>query len=250
MKNKSNLANFFWHGDLTFYETACISSFVDHGFEVNVWSYQNLALPEGATLKDAKEILPIEQLTAYTQNKQSQNLAAFSDVFRFTMLHEVGGWWFDADCVCLRPVEDFVKLTENKKVVGGRENDQWVACGAIFFSDKVTSKLFLDELHKRCKENNNQFKGWGWIGPKMFTEVINKNNLFDQTCSPETFYPVSWKDYKFLFETDKIDVVNNMCSEAYTCHLWNELFRRDGIDKNQIPLDNSWLYNLYKKYIK
>jgi hypothetical protein len=250
VKNNSNLANFFWHGDLTNYENICISSFVEHGFEVNVWSYQNLKLPTGANLKDAREILPIEHLTAYTQNKQEKNLAAFSDVFRFTMLHKVGGWWFDTDCVCLKPVDDFIKLAENKKVVAGKENDQWVACGAIFFEDDNISKLFLDELQKRCIENNNKFKGWGWIGPKLFTEVVQRNNLFDQMCSPDTFYPVSWKDYLFLFQPDKLEVINNMCSNAYTCHLWNELFRRDGIDKSQFPLENSWLDFLYKKYIK
>ena len=249
MKNKNNLANFFWHGNLTFYEMACISSFVEHGFEVNVWSYQNLNVPKGANLKDAREILPIEHLTAYTQNKQEKNLAAFSDVFRFTMLDKIGGWWFDADCVCLKSVEEFKKLTEKRNVVGGKENDEWVACGAIFFDNKETSNLFLNELHKRCKENNNKFKGWGWIGPKMFTEVIKKNNFSDQMCPPETFYPVSWKDYPMLFQPGNTEVINNMCSKAYTCHLWNELFRRDNIDKSQIPPEGSWLYHLYRKYV-
>jgi hypothetical protein len=250
VKNKSNLANFFWHGNLTLYETACIASFVKHGFDVNVWTYQDLKIPKGAILKDAREILSIDHLTAYTQNKQPQNLAAFSDVFRFTMLHKVGGWWFDTDCVCLKSVDKFVKLTQNRKVIGGKEDDRWVACGAIYFADNSISELFLNELNNRCQEYNNKFKGWGYIGPKMFTEVINKHNLFNEMCSPNTFYPVSWKDYPLLFQEDKKQLIDELCKDAFTCHLWNELFRRDGIDKNKLPVTGSWLDQLFNEYIK
>lgn len=249
MKNKPNLANFFWHGTLTNYELVCIKSFVEFGFDVNVWSYQDLILPSGAKLMNAREILSIDHLTAYTQNKQPQNLAAFSDVFRFTMLDNVGGWWFDTDCLCLRSVDDFVKLTNNRRVVAGLEDSQYVACGAIYFDDKTVSKLFLNELHKRCKESNNRFKGWGWIGPKMFTEVIKNNGLFDQMCSPNTFYPISWREYKEMFDPSLADVVSNKCNEGYTCHLWNELFKRDGINKNIPPLENSWIHQIFKKYL-
>lgn len=244
------VANFFWHGTLTLYEFMCISSFVDQGFEVNVWSYQTLKLPVGANLKDATEILPIEHLTAYTQNKQPQNLAAFSDVFRFTMLHKAGGWWFDTDCVCLRPAKDFVDLIGNRKVVAGKEDNKWVASVAIYFDDKATSALFLDELHKRCITSNNKFKGWGWIGPKLLTDVITQNNLFDEMCPETMFCPVSWKNYSLLFQPNMTKVVDDLCEQSYTCHLWNELFKRDGIDKNAIPPEGSWLFNLHKKYIK
>jgi hypothetical protein len=246
----NNVANFFWHGNLTSYELTCISSFVDYGFVVNVWSYQDLKIPKGANLKDAREILPVEQLTAYTQNKQPQNLAAFSDVFRFTMLNKVGGWWFDTDCVCLRSVDDFIELTKDRRVIGGKEDEQYVACGAIYFNNSDTSKIFLDELHKRCAESNNKFKGWGWIGPKMFTEVVKQNNLFEEMCSPNTFYPISWREYQIMFQPELIENVFKKCDGAYTCHLWNELFKRDGIDKTATPPANSWLDYIFQKHSK
>ena len=48
MNNKNlQVANFFWGGKLSSYEIANILSFKKNNFKVNVWSYQDLDLPDG-----------------------------------------------------------------------------------------------------------------------------------------------------------------------------------------------------------
>ena len=54
MNNKNlQVANFFWGGKLSSYEIANILSFKKNNFKVNVWSYQDLDLPDGINLCDA-----------------------------------------------------------------------------------------------------------------------------------------------------------------------------------------------------
>ena len=39
MENRTNEANFFWSGELSFYEIANFRSFKHSGFKVNIWTY-------------------------------------------------------------------------------------------------------------------------------------------------------------------------------------------------------------------
>ena len=50
-QNKNaNIAN-FWGGEISSYELSNFLSFKDFGFSVNIWSYDELHLPEGLNLK-------------------------------------------------------------------------------------------------------------------------------------------------------------------------------------------------------
>ena len=55
-------------------------SFFEKGFNVNVWSYENLSLPKEFTLKNAELILPYEQLNKFKQNFQKSNMSSFSNL--------------------------------------------------------------------------------------------------------------------------------------------------------------------------
>ena len=64
--NTKEIANMFWHGELSKLETMCIKSFVKNGFDVKLWSYNNLKV-DGAESCDARLILSEEHLTKYKQ---------------------------------------------------------------------------------------------------------------------------------------------------------------------------------------
>ena len=86
VKNNPRAANFFWSGELTFYELSNLLSFKKNGFEVIVWSYEDLNLPKGILQKDASEIISQNYLTSFNQNFQKQNLSSFSNLFRYELL--------------------------------------------------------------------------------------------------------------------------------------------------------------------
>ena len=129
MQDKNiNVANFFWVGELTQYEILSFNSFLNNGFNVNLWTYfskwnkkNNNLLNEKIKLKDASEIVNESYLMKFTQDSQKSNMSSFSNLFRFELLKKGYGWWFDSDCICLRNAKDFIKLNNNKQFILGLE---------------------------------------------------------------------------------------------------------------------------------
>ncbi len=98
-------------------ELLTLHSFVDHGHEFQLWSYDDLSqlkLPQGVVLRDAAQIIPRRKVFAKAARDRETGVgqgsfgAPFSDLFRYKLLLELGGIWVDMDVTCLRPF-DFPK---------------------------------------------------------------------------------------------------------------------------------------------
>ena len=61
------------------------------------------AMPNNPALQDAAQILPRSHIFHNQRGKGKGSLAGFSDLFRYKLLLDRGGWWVDADIFCLRP---------------------------------------------------------------------------------------------------------------------------------------------------
>ena len=89
MENRTNEANFFWSGELSFYEIANFRSFKHSGFKVNIWTYfeENKKIEElnEFNLMDANRIIDISMLNKFTQGNQKKNMSSFSNIFRFEL---------------------------------------------------------------------------------------------------------------------------------------------------------------------
>ena len=137
-KNIYNTANFFWEGELTIYEKTAIYSFVNNGFFVNLWTFSNskiinqLENKNNIEIKDANLIISKKNLGKFTQNSQRNNLSSFSNLFRYKILNEFGGWWFDTDCICLKNVQEFKKLTQENDFIIGKSGFDSVN-GSVMF---------------------------------------------------------------------------------------------------------------------
>ena len=99
-----------WIGErLSAMEMLTIHSFIQHGYRFNLWLYTALehALPEGCIVCDATAIIPAEKIFRYKNASQfgtgKGSVSGFSDIFRYKLLHDVGGWWVDMDVTCLKP---------------------------------------------------------------------------------------------------------------------------------------------------
>ena len=115
--------NGLWIGDeLSPLELLCIKSYLDNGHSFHLWSYQSFQLPSwpGLTAKDANEILPEKFVFRYKNGNAfghgKGSLAGFSDIFRYKLLWEKGGWWTDMDITCLKPLDldsEYVKSSQS-----------------------------------------------------------------------------------------------------------------------------------------
>src|SRR5690242_7467336 len=113
----------FWHGaNLPRHCTLCLKSFVDLGHQFHLYTYDDgVAVPEGITLRDAREVLPESSVFFYQIGDGVGSVAGFSNRFRYKLLLEQGGWWVDTDVLCLSstlPAQDIVFGEESAKRFG------------------------------------------------------------------------------------------------------------------------------------
>jgi hypothetical protein len=112
MVAENRIINALWIGsELSAMELLTLSSFIKHGHIFHLWIYNELktTVPEGVMLKEAATIIPEDRIFRYRFKNQfghgEGSLAGFSDLFRYKLLYEVGGWWVDMDVTCLRPLD-------------------------------------------------------------------------------------------------------------------------------------------------
>jgi len=94
----NKIVHMLWvNGNLSKLQRISASSFIHHGFEVNIWSYNdNINAPKGSKVCNAREILGESRIFKY----ENGSYAGFSNLFRYAVLSEIGGLWADMDVIC------------------------------------------------------------------------------------------------------------------------------------------------------
>jgi hypothetical protein len=197
-----------------------LASFAAHGHPVHLYAYQDLrGVPAPVVLKDAEEILPPSEVFFYRRGFGRGSPSAFSNVFRYKLLFERGGWWADTDFVCLKTLEF------NTEHVMGFER---VREGGLRVGSALLRTPAGSELAERCwrlsREVDRERVRWGEIGPNLVNSVARQMELTKSVYPPETFYPVNyWEMPRFI--SGPVD-----CPDSYCAHLWQEEWRAHGLD--------------------
>ena len=246
-RNKPETANFFWEGPISNYEIASINSFVKSGFSVNLWTYNQELFSEINTevnIIDASNILKKDTLYQLNQNYQKANYSSFSNLFRYKLLETYGGWWFDSDCFCHKEVDEFVNLTKDREYVLGLEKENYVGSAVMYFNDLSLLKKIQERAYSVI-ENKNYRLRWGEIGPDLITETVISEGLINTIFPPDYFFPISPTNIQALFNS-KISIDDkDKINQSFTCHTWNEMFRKYNINKTIYPPRNSYLFNQF-----
>lgn len=105
----ARFASFWRDPALSAYEHLCISSFIKAGHEYFLYTYDpNLEVPEECELRAATEFYSQDKVFFYQQTA-APKVSAFSNMFRYRMVHETGYCWVDTDILCLsRHIDDTV----------------------------------------------------------------------------------------------------------------------------------------------
>jgi hypothetical protein len=231
-------AHFFWHGPpLSPYEHACLASFREHGFRVNLWSYTGVRGPAGTYPADAREVLPEAYLGRWNQAGVPGSMPAFSNAFRYQLLTEHDGWWFDTDNVCLRPAEDFAAIPVDR-LLAGLQPDGQTGCGVLKASDPTVPKLCVEELTRR-----GTVVGWGELGPKLVQAVMAAEGI--GAAPPSYFYAVGYEQTDLPLRPDRTDEVAERCRDSYSYHYWHEIIRRWSVPKTMLPPAGSFLHTRF-----
>jgi hypothetical protein len=242
IKMKLHQANKHVHGlwigtRLSQLELLCIQSFIFNGHTFILWVYDTLEnnIPEGCLVRDADEIISRTRIFNYRNKNQfghgKGSFAGFSDIFRYKVLYDYGGWWADMDVTCLKALDfepPYVFRTHHDLSVVGN----------------IMKCPPKSELMKRCYERavaevdaNNR----DWNKPiQILNDTIEELDL--QQYIVEMSNRDSWNDVRKMI-TRRKEIPENW----YVIHWVNEEWRRNGINKD-FSGKKSLLHDLYSRY--
>ncbi len=219
----SNVIRSLWIGDsLSTLERLSIQSFLSCGHTFQLFTYGPVGnVPPGALVADASLLLPKDLVF---KNK-SGSYAIFSDLFRYKMLHVLGGWWVDLDIVCLNPF---------KNIGGDYFASERVQTGGSTATNAVMHAEAGSDLMRGAFEilqNLPDLTGipWGVSGPYLINQLIDKFGLTNSVAPPQTFCPLDWWQFDKLLQPGDL---NPIIADATAIHLWNDWWRRTKTDKN------------------
>ena len=231
-----------WIGPaLSVMERLSISSFLAHGHDYHLYVYDDVrGVPAGAVVKDAGVILPASMVFQYRDFK---SYAGFSNFFRYKLLLDRGGWWADADIVCLRPFdfdERHVFVFSSELSRGGEE---------VVNAGVIKSPAGADAMAYAwgtCAAKDAGRLVWGETGPGLVAETVRRFSLESYVQPPGVFCPVP------LFEFEK--VVEPGASWEFgeatrAVHLWHEAWRRVGLDKDRQYHPDCLYERLKRRYL-
>jgi len=211
-----------WIGpELSVMERMSIASFLAHGHEYHLYVYDDVqGVPPGAVVCDAGEILPASMIFQY---KHSKSYAGFANFFRYQLLLNKGGWWVDADVVCLKPFafsDEHVFASEEHKGLRIANN------GIIKAPAASEVMAYACEV---CRAKDPAQLMWGETGPRLLDAAIRLFSLERYTVPHQFFCPLGFEEWVKVLDPD----ADPLPGEAsYAVHLWNEMWRRGGRDKN------------------
>lgn len=106
-----NIHGLWLGGKLGHLELLTLKSFVKFGHTFNLWTYTPVgSVPPNVVVRDGNEILPSTMIFRYPAEMLlgfgGNSYVGFSELFRYKVLYEKGGWWSDMDVTCLKSLDE------------------------------------------------------------------------------------------------------------------------------------------------
>jgi hypothetical protein len=207
-------------GRLTAMERLSLRSFLAHGHPYHLYSYDAVPnLPAGAELRPAAEVLPASAVFRYS-SAAGGSFAAFSNLFRYRLLHQRGGWWADTDVVCLRPFD----FTAERVFASERRREGGEVCASCVLRAPAGDDVCAD-CCQQASRDERRATVWGATGPALLGRVVRERALGDQVQPPDVFCAVDW------WRAEDFHRPLELPDTAYAVHLWHEMWRWHGWPK-------------------
>jgi mannosyltransferase OCH1-like enzyme len=228
-----------WIGpELSALEQLSLASFLQNGHEYHLYVYDEPKnIPAGTVVRDANEILPSSSIFQYNQYA---SYAGFANFFRYKLLLERGGWWVDADTICLKQFDFSEEHLFSTEMCNGMEV---VNCGVIKAPKGSPAMAFAWEV---CQTKNPEQLVWGETGPRLMGEAVRKHSLEKYSKPHQVFCPIGYADWHKVLEPGMDTLLDG---ETYAIHLWNEMWRKIGQDKNASYDERCLFERLKRKYL-
>lgn len=216
-----------------------ICSYLANGHPFHLHTYEDVkGVPEGTTLRDAREILPEAEICTYQDGFGKGSPSLFSNFFRYKLLFERGGYWSDMDMVCLRP------LRFDQEYVFGQ---QLRPDGTTMVNVALMKAPAGSPVMRRCWEHvaaaDRNALRWGQVGPRLMDDAVAKEDLRRFVLPVEVFYPIHHPRFADLLTNIELP------AESHALHLWGALWKHHGIDPDATHASDSLYERLKRRYL-
>ena len=132
-------------------------------------------------------------LECQTQIDDMSELNGKADIIRWEILYKYGGFFFDADSICIEPIDD-VLLNKNVKAFAGYENEDarpgLVATGTMGFPPKhPLCRAAIDWIRENeVSVAKTGKRAWLTVGPTLLTNLLQTGLYSDVTIFPSYFF--------------------------------------------------------------
>jgi hypothetical protein len=232
------IVNSLWLGNdpLGPLEKLTLKSFAAMGAEFHLWHYGNVKekLPNGVILRNGEEIISKEKIFRYPSSMLlgfgQNSYVGFSEIFRYKVLYDIGGWWSDMDVVCLKPLSEI-------------EDPYWFRFhGVLSVVGNIMKCPAKSELMKKCYE-------------KAINEVNSTQDDWHHAirilCYYIEYLNLSNYIHKYDCNLDRINNVMHLVNQTEADGVINKNWRFIHWMNSVLPkeyLKNSVLDNFLKKY--
>ncbi|WP_271618037.1 glycosyltransferase [Bradyrhizobium sp. CCBAU 51745] len=240
-----------------------LQSMVRQGHPVRLYTYDNLAamqarVPSGVMVVDAASLVPA---AIYQHAVLNSDIRYFSDIFRYAVLHELGGWWLDTDIVLVKPLDfgrEHVFSTQWSGVEQGH-----VCVGDVMRAPKGSvhmANLYALSLQRMFSENRVEY---GAVGPLLLSEyllVAGGEELQSSILPPSSFNAIDRREVELFAVAGRAGFELLSDPRVTGVHLWGRMWAERGLRFDAVPeesvagylkklvLEPNWLTQLAAKY--
>lgn len=241
MLKENKVINGLWIGSkLSPLELLTLHSFVNHGHIFQLWLYDEVenTLPEGVIRKDANTIIPKRNIFRKKSSDPKHGVgkgsygSPFSDLFRYKLLYEIGGWWVDMDVTCLKPFEfDNPYFFRDHPILPMIGNVIKVPKGSELM------KRTFEQTLAECDENTEE-----WLKPN---KILNANV---QTLNLERFIQRGMGNIDWWEEVEPfLQKSKSIPENWHFIHWMNEEWQKRGISKSTFD-DRTYFTSMCQLY--
>lgn len=220
----------FWSGPLSPLERACLTSFVQRGHDVAVYSYEAHEPLAGVRFPPAGDILD-KAFMARFPTAGRPNVAHFADYFRLLMMRATGETWIDCDVFCLE--DDSVDWQRDILV---RESSGLVINCVL----RIADPALLEDAIRRTEALLDRDLPWA-ATQNVLPQAIAATAPAMSLAPASLFSPLDANDWAWFLLPEKRDACEALCAQAHTVHIYNNILQKIGYLKSALPPRGSYL---------
>lgn len=256
-----------WIGpELSWLEQLCLQSFLDHGHEVVLYTYDTVGgVPKGVKIADANDVLPSEKIIRHARTGSP---AYHADVFRLHMLKQTDYVWADTDAFCCQPwdikkgkhfhgwISDKTPQVNNG-VLRLPKSSKTLAAMIKFTSDEYpippwlsdAKKAELQALKDKGEGMHVSLMPWGVWGPDALTWFLKDTGEIKHSQDKHVIYPVPFAIAGVTLNPDRLNKARDLIKhDTLSIHFWGRRFRNIAAKYDGVPVEGCYVAELCKRH--